>query len=179
MHPAPDKAARKHILARSIWLTVPGTIAVIGVAYKVVPPLVGLEEPIARLALATRWLVVAMIPYAAVCLAILGIRFFEGSHDPTRGDESDHLRIHCRVMQNTLEQLVWFAVCIFAIAPMLAPAEAHLVPIVCVFFFFARLVYWWGYFRVGTLGRSPGVQLTFTVNILLLFLALALLVRRL
>ena len=39
MHPAPDKAARKHILARSIWLTVPGTIAVIGVAYKVVPPL--------------------------------------------------------------------------------------------------------------------------------------------
>ena len=52
MHPAPDKAARKHILARSIWLTVPGTIAVIGVAYKVVPPLVGLEEPIARLALA-------------------------------------------------------------------------------------------------------------------------------
>ena len=166
-------------MARSIWFTVPGTIAVIGVAYNLIPPLGGLEEPIARLTLATRWLVVAMVPYAAVCLAILGIRFFEGSHDPTRGGESDRLKIHCRVMQNTLEQLVWFAVCIFAIAPMLAPAEAHIVPIVCVFFLFARLVYWWGYFRVGTLGRSPGVQLTFTVNILLLFLALALLVRRL
>ena len=178
-HPAPGKAARQHLLARSIWFTVPGTIAVIGVAYKLLPPLGGLEEPVARLMLATRWLVVAMIPYAAVCLAILGIRFFEGSHDPTRGDESDQLKIHSRVMQNTLEQFVWFAVCIFAIAPMLAPAEAHLIPIVCVFFLFARLVYWWGYFRIGTLGRSPGVQLTFTLNILLLFLALAFLVRRL
>ena len=166
-------------MARSIWFTVPGTIAVIGVAYNLIPPLGGLEEPIARLTLATRWLVVAMVPYAAVCLAILGIRFFEGSHDPTRGGESDHLKIHCRVMQNTLEQLVWFAVCIFAIAPMLAPAEAHLIPIVCVFFLFARFVYWWGYFRADTLGRSPGVQLTFTLNILLLFLALARLVRAL
>lgn len=178
-HPAPDKAARKHLIARSIWFTVPGTIVVIGVAYKLVPPLGDLEEPIARITLATRWLVVAMIPYAAVCLAILGIRYFEGSHDPTRGSESDHLKIHCRVMQNTLEQFIWFAVCLLAIAPMLAPAEAHLIPIVCVFFLFARLVYWWGYFRVGTLGRSLGVQLTFTLNILLLFLALARLVRAL
>ena len=139
--PAPDKAARQRLIARSIWFTVPGTIAVIGVACKLVPPLGGLEEPIARLTLATRWLVVAMIPYAAVCLAILGVRFFEGSHDPTRGGESDRLKIHCRVMQNTLEQFVWFAVCIFAIAPMLAAAEAHLIPIVCVFFLVARLVY--------------------------------------
>ena len=166
-------------MARSIWFTVPGTIAVIGVAYKLIPPLGGLEEPIARLTLATRWLVVALIPYVAVCLAILGIRFFEGSHDPTRGGESDRLKIHCRVMQNTLEQFVWFAVCIVAIAPMLAPAESHLIPIVCVFFLVARLVYWWGYLRSGTLGRAPGVQLTFTLNIHLLFLALALLVRRL
>ena len=178
-HPAPGKAARKHLIARSIWFTVPGTIAVIGFAYKLVPPLGGLEEPIARLTLATRWLVVAMLPYAAVCLTILGVRLFEGPHDPTRGGESDHLKIHVRVMQNTLEQLVWFALCILAIAPMLAPAEARLVPIACVFFFFARLIYWWGYLRIGTLARAPGVQLTFTLNIFLLLLALALLVRRL
>ena len=59
-HPAPGKTARQHLLARSIWFTVPGTIAVIGVAYKLLPPLGGLEEPVARLMLATRWLVVAM-----------------------------------------------------------------------------------------------------------------------
>ncbi|MSP48980.1 MAG: hypothetical protein EXQ95_06600 [Alphaproteobacteria bacterium] len=178
-HPAPDKAARQRLIVRSIWFTVPGTLAVIGIAYRLVPPLGDPDEPIARLALATRWLVVAMIPYAAVCLAILGIRFVEGSHDPTQGGESDRLKIHCRVMQNTLEQLVWFAVCLFALAPMLAPAEARLIPIVCVFFLFARFVYWWGYLRLGTLGRAPGVQLTFTLNIFLLLLALALLARTL
>lgn len=175
--PSPDKEARKRLIARSIWVTVPGTIAVIAVAYHLIPQLGGLEEPIARLMLATRWLVIAMIPYVAVCLAILGIRFSEGSHDPTRGDESDRLKIHCRVMQNTLEQFIWFAVCIFAIAPMLTSAEAHLIPIVCVFFLVARLLYWWGYLRIGTLGRAPGVQLTFTLNIHLFVIALGLLVR--
>lgn len=179
VHSSPDEATRKRLLARSIWLTVPGTLAVIGIAYRLIPPLGGFDEPAARLALATRWLAVAMIPYVAVCLAILGLRFFEGAHDPTRGDESIRLQVHCRVMQNTLEQLVWFAVCLFAIAPMLAPGEERLIPIVSVFFLVARLVYWWGYFRVGTLGRAPGVQLTFTLNILLLLVALALFFRTL
>lgn len=177
--PVLDKAARKRLLARSIWITVPGTLAAIYVAQRTVPPMSGLDEPVARLMLATRWLLVAMLPYVAVCLTILGIRFFEGAHDPTRGLESNRLKIHCRVMQNTLEQLVWFAVCILAIAPMLAPAEAHFVPIACVVFLVARLVYWWGYLRRGTLGRAPGVQITFTLNILLLVLALASFVRTL
>jgi uncharacterized membrane protein YecN with MAPEG domain len=53
----------------------------------------------------------------------------------------------------------------------------RLVPIVCVFFVFARLVYWWGYLRSGTLGRAPGVQLTFTLNIALLLLTGGLLAR--
>ncbi len=175
----PDKPTRQRLIARSIWVTVPGTLVAVGVAYQLVPPLDGLDEPVARLALVTRWLVVAMLPYVAVCLAILTIRFFEGAHDPTRGLESDRLKIHCRVMQNTLEQLVWFAVCVLALAPMLGPAEVHLIPIACVVFLFARLVYWWGYLRLGTLGRAPGVQITFTLNILLLILALASLVRTL
>jgi uncharacterized membrane protein YecN with MAPEG domain len=175
----PDKAARKYLIIRSIWYTVPGALAAIGIAYTLIPPLDGFDEPFARFALATRWLVVAMVPYVAVCLVIAGIRLFEGSHDPTRGTESRHLQIHCRVMQNTLEQLVWFAVCLFAVAPMLAPAQVHLVPIVCVFFLIARLTFWRGYLRAGTLGRSPGVQLTFTVNIFLLVVALVLLARTL
>ena len=48
----------------------------------VVPPLQGMEEAGARLVLAVRWLLVAMLPYAAVCLVILRARFLEGSHDP-------------------------------------------------------------------------------------------------
>lgn len=90
------------------------------------------------------------------------------------GGESERLKIQCRVMQNTLEQLVWFALCVVPLATYLAPAQAHLVPITCIFFALARIVYWWGYLRRGTLGRAPGVQLTFSLNILLLVLTLVL-----
>jgi uncharacterized membrane protein YecN with MAPEG domain len=170
-HPMGDKAARKRYISNSIYFTVPGTLAAIALFYlKLVPPLRGLEDPSARLALAFRWLFVAMIPYAAVCMTILSQRFFEGVHNPLAGGESERLRIHCRVMQNTLEQLVWFAISILALTTFLAPDQMRIVPIACGFFALARFVYWWGYLRSGTLGRAIGVQLTFTLNILLLVL---------
>jgi uncharacterized membrane protein YecN with MAPEG domain len=62
---------------------------------------------------------------------------------------------------------------VFALATLLDPVQMRLIPIACVFFLFARLLYWWGYLRAGTLGRAPGVQLTFTLNIALLLLALS------
>jgi uncharacterized membrane protein YecN with MAPEG domain len=167
-----DKAARQRFIKKSIWFTVPGTYVLIGVAYAILPPLEGLEETSARLLLAVRWLLVAMIPYAAVCMVILSARFFEGAHNPLLGGESERLKIQCRVMQNSLEQLVWFALCVLPLATFLAPAQARLVPIVCTFFAAARFVYWWGYLRSGTLGRAPGVQLTFSLNIALLVFAL-------
>ena len=167
-----DKSARQRRLRESLWFTVPGTYGGLGAAYAFVPPLAGLTEPGERLVFAARWLLVAFIPYAAVCLTILYERFAEGAHNPLLGAESERLKVHCRVMQNTLEQLVWFAFCILPLATLLSPAEARLIPILCVFFAFARFVYWWGYLRSGTLGRAPGVQLTFLLNIPLLVLVL-------
>ena len=162
------KSTRQRLIRRSLWLTVPGTYAVLGAAYALVPPLAGLADSSERLVLAVRWLVVASIPYAAVCMTILYQRYAEGAHNPLLGKESERLKIHCRVMQNTLEQLVWFALCILSLATYLSPSQARLIPILCVFFALARVVYWWGYFRRGTLGRSLGVQLTFLLNIPLL-----------
>jgi uncharacterized membrane protein YecN with MAPEG domain len=172
--PIGDRAARQSFIKRSIWFTVPGTYAILGAAYAILPPLEGMEEASARLLLAVRWLLVAMIPYAAVCMVIASVRFFEGAHNPLLGEESERLRIECRVMQNTLEQFVWLALCVVPLATYLTPAQARLVPIVCTFFAAARFVYWWGYLRSGTLGRAPGVQLTFSLNIALLVLSLAL-----
>jgi uncharacterized membrane protein YecN with MAPEG domain len=170
-------SARKRLLRESIWFTVPGTYAVLGAAYALVPPIAGLAEPGERLILAVRWLLVALLPYAAVCLTILYQRYAEGAHNPLLGGESEHLKVHCRAMQNTLEQLLWFALCILSLATQLSPSQARLIPILCVFFALARFVYWWGYLRRSTLGRAPGVQLTFSLNIPLLGLALVLFVR--
>jgi uncharacterized membrane protein YecN with MAPEG domain len=173
------KGARQRYIARSIWFTVPGTFLLIWAAYRVLPPLQGLEEPVARLVLALRWLLVAMLPYVAVCITIAALRFLQGAHNPLLGAESERLAIHCRVMDNTLEQLVWFALSLLALASLLSPEQARVVPILCVFFALARFVYWWGYLRRGTLGRAPGVQLTFTLNIALFATALLLFARQL
>ena len=170
-------ASRKRVLAKSIWLTVPGTYIVIAAAYAVTPPMSGLLEPAARLVLAARWLLVAALPYAAVCLVILYQRFAEGAHNPLAHVESERLKVHCRVMQNNLEQLALFAACIVPLATYLSSDQARLIPITCVFFAAARLLYWWGYLRNGTLGRAPGVQLTFTLNVSLLAAAIAMFAR--
>jgi uncharacterized membrane protein YecN with MAPEG domain len=172
-----DMHARQRFIRRSLWFTVPGSYAGLGVAYALVPPIAGLAEPSERLILATQWLLVAFIPYAAVCLTILYQRYAEGAHNPLLGRESETLKIHCRVMQNTLEQLLWFALCLLPLSTYLSPGQARLIPILCVFFAVARVVYWWGYLRNGTLGRSPGVQLTFSLNIPLFILVLVLFAR--
>jgi len=177
--PGGDIRVRQRLIRKSLWLTVPGSPAVLGVAYALVPPIAGLAEASDRLIFAARWLLVAFIPYAAVCLTILYQRYAEGTHNPLLGGESERLRIHCRVMQNTLEQLVWFVLCLLPLSTYLSPSQARLIPILCVFFAVARLVYWWGYLRNGTLGRAPGVQLTFSLNIPLFILALALFARSL
>lgn len=169
-----DASQRRRVIASSIWFTVPGTILAFATAYALTPPLAGLDTAVDRLTFAVRWLFVAFLPYAAVCLVILHRRFVEGAHNPLSNAESERLKIHGRVMQNTLEQLVWLALCILPLATLLSPSQARVIPIACVFFVFARVAYWWGYLHNGTLGRAPGVQLTFTLNIALLVATLVL-----
>jgi uncharacterized membrane protein YecN with MAPEG domain len=175
--PGGGKTERQRLIRKSLWFTVPGSYAVVGATYAIVPPFAGLTEPSQRIVLAAQWLLVALIPYAAVCLTILYQRYAEGAHNPLLGGESERLKVHCRVMQNTLEQLLWFALCLLALSTYLSPSQARLIPILCVFFALARFVYWRGYLREGTLGRAPGVQLTFSINIPLFVLALALFAR--
>ncbi|MDP6943825.1 MAG: MAPEG family protein, partial [Myxococcota bacterium] len=121
-------------------------------------------EPGARLAFALPWCFVAFVPYALVCVTISQLRLFQGAHDPLAGAEDEALKLHCRVMQNTLEQLVWFVLCILPLSVLLGPDQVHLVPLSAGVFTLARLAYWRGYFLKGTLGRRYGVQMTFTLN---------------
>lgn len=165
-HPVGPRRARVRYIARTAVPTVLATYAVAAALYFwVVPPPDGMAELAARIALALRCSAVAVLPYFAVCLVILTRRLIEGSHDPLAGAESHALQVERRVMQNTLEQLVAFVLAILALATMLAPAQMRLLPIVTGGFVVARLAYWWGYHRSGTLGRAPGVQMTYALTV--------------
>ena len=178
-HVVGGRAERKRFLMGSVSLTVPITLAFVGgLFYADVFGVTDGATPHAILVLAVQSLFVAMLPYAAVCLTILQRRLTEGAHNPLVAEASERLAIHCRVMQNTLEQLVWFAICTLALATVLTPSEAHLLPIAAGTFCIARLLYWWGYLRKGTLGRRYGVQVTFTLNIGLLIATGVLLIAR-
>ena len=49
-HPIGDRAARKRFISRSLWLTVPGTLLVVGARYHFVPPNNGLQGDAPRAA---------------------------------------------------------------------------------------------------------------------------------
>lgn len=176
-----EARSRQRIIRSSIIWTVPLTMLALIGGYFVVPFHVhDAVSPVSNaIGFALPWVFVAALPYFAVCLTILYVRFAEGAHNPLLGQESERLRLHCRVMQNTLEQLVWTAICLLAIAALVASrSELRIIPLASSLFVIARLVYWWGYTRRGTLGRAPGVQMTFTINGVLLVLTLALFVLR-
>ena len=181
-HSVGDREDRKRFLLSTTVLTVPGTLAAVVVPWWLGwPEVEGVfanEEAATtaeRLRFAFTWSFVGFVPYALICLRILQTRLTQGAHNPLEGAEDTALKIHCRAMQNTLEQLIWFVLCIVPVTLCLPYDGLHLVPLVTLGFVFARLAYWWGYFQNGTLGRRYGVQMTFTLNIGLLLLAAALL----
>jgi len=160
-HPVGGRSARRSFIVGQAPATILGTAACLAAAFYLWPFAALTASPAD---LAFQWLFVSMLPYGAVCLVIHADRLREGSHNPLAGAESEHLKIHCRVMQNTLEQLIWFACCLLPLSTVLAPGEFHAIPILACGFVLARLAYWRGYFTDGTLGRRYGVQMTLTIN---------------
>lgn len=142
-------------------LTIPVTVAV-GAALEawVVPHLVATDAA-SRLAIAARSIAVAASPLAAVIATLMVERLVSGAHNPLLGQESVRLRIHARVLQNTLEQWALFAAGAGASALALPERHLHVLTVAALTFVAGRALFWWGYLRPNnTLGRAPGVQVT-------------------
>jgi uncharacterized membrane protein YecN with MAPEG domain len=159
---------RQWMIAGSLWWT--GAVLLLGVpalfVWVVSPPRIDASHELAaRLAFAAKCNAVAVLPYLLVCIRIMLGRFLEGAHNPLSHAQSAGLTVDCRVMQNHLEQTFVFAISTTALAAMLGAAQLGILAIATGIFVLGRLVFWWGYHREGTLGRAPGVQLTFGVTI--------------
>jgi uncharacterized membrane protein YecN with MAPEG domain len=167
---------RQRRILGSVWWTLPLVLlGIVALHLWVVPP-PAIDGRGERIAFALQCNAIAVMPYFLVCLKITTTRFLQGTHDPIAHTPSPSLAIDCRVMQNHLEQLVAFSIAALALATMLPRAHLQVLPLATGFFVLGRLIFWWGYHRDGTLGRAPGVQITFAVTVPMVLGAFAMVV---
>ena len=157
--------ARQRSILGSTWWTLPLVLLGIPALDLWVVGAPAIDGRGERIAFALQCNAVALMPYFVVCMKIAGTRFFQGSHDPLTHATSASLAIDCRVLQNHLEQLVAFAIAALALATLLPAAHLQLLPLATAAFVLGRILYGWGYHRQGTLGRAPGVQISFAVTV--------------
>ncbi|MEE2787930.1 MAG: MAPEG family protein [Myxococcota bacterium] len=160
-----------HVFMASFWYTVPGTLALTWAAYTWIwPNYAGPATLAGRMAFALQCIFFAFLPVAATSMTVVIKRVADGAHDPLRGYESRSLRIHSRVLQSHIQQFIWFAVCTLALSTRFEGSEMRLLPVVAGIFLAARFLYWFGFATGDPIKRSPGAQITLTINVAMLLL---------
>jgi len=117
--------------------------------WQLLPPLSGMDSLQTRMlvslkcvALATLFCLVAGIE------AVAHERLQSNAFDPLQGHQTERLRVNLRYLQNTLEQLVVFAVGLFGLAAYLDSGSAMRIVIAStVVWILNRFAFWIGYHR--------------------------------
>ena len=147
-------------IAIILWLTL----------FYFIPPISGMEDPIARLFLAI----------SCICLAVLfcffmGIeavsheRLFSEAINPLLGKESKRLQINLRYLQHTLEQLILFIPGLLALAYICdTPTTIKAVVATTVVWIVARFAFWIGY-HISPDYRAPGLISMITSLVMLIY----------
>ena len=133
------------------------------------PPVAGMELLGARMAFALKCCCVATL----FCLvtgieAVAHERLQSPAFDPLTGFETRRLRVNQRYLQNTLEQIVVFAIGLFGLA-LYSPGGAAMraVEATTIVWILARLAFWAGYHRSAAMRGlgAPGVAMSLLVLI--------------
>lgn len=130
----------------------------------VIPPIVGMEEPLARVMFALGLNVVAILPLFVMIATVGNSRFLSDAIDPLKHKESKEMEVDAHVVDNTLQQNFVFFVGTLALASVIPPACANVLVAVTIVFVIARLAFWLGY-RVNPLYRAPGMSATAYMNL--------------
>ncbi|HET7606641.1 MAG TPA: MAPEG family protein [Sphingomicrobium sp.] len=117
--------------------------------YRLLPPLEGMDDPGARMLMALKCLAVAtLFTLVAGVEAVAHERLQSAAFDPLAGHETRRLRVNLRFLQNTLEQLVIFAVGLLGLAAYMTSGEAmRAVPATAIVWVLNRYAFWIGYHR--------------------------------
>jgi hypothetical protein len=116
---------------------------------RLIPPLAGMESLEARMLVALKCVVAATLYcFVTGIEAVAHERLQGAAFDPLAGHETRRLRVNSRYLQNTLEQLITFAVGLFGLAVYLTNGDSmRTLPAVTVLWIINRFAFWIGYHR--------------------------------
>ena len=134
----------------------------------------GLFQPVTHGKAVAFSLVIATYPLALGLLWAASTRFFVQNLDGSDPEPGTPLDITRRYLQNTLEQTVLFALAAIAFFFAAPEFSASLLPVMAVWFFIARALFWIGYRSANTLNRAIGFAASFHPSLCLLLAALVL-----
>jgi uncharacterized MAPEG superfamily protein len=147
------------VVSTALWLAL----------YWLLPPLAGMDDLGARMLLALKCVAVAtLFCFVAGVEAVAHERLQSDAFDPLAGHQSHRLRINLRYLQNTLEQLIVFAVGLFGLAAYLTTGEAmRAVIATTIVWILSRFAFWIGYHRSAAMRGlgAPGMAITMIVLI--------------
>lgn len=124
-----------------------------------------------RLAYAVKWVALGAVPLAAAIASVGNARFNSEAIDPTAGKESATMVVNGRVVDNTVQQYLLFAVASLALAASLSGDKLGVIAAAAIVFVIARMVFWIGY-RIRPVYRAAGFSSTFYLNLVLFGYAL-------
>lgn len=116
-----------------------------------------------RLAYAAAWLLpIAIVIFLMTVATGIG-RFLAGQADPTLTADSRYVDISRRVLTNTVEQSLIFALAALAMAALTPAGLLGTLGALAILFVIARLAFWIGYL-IDPIYREAGMALTFQIN---------------
>lgn len=138
--------------------------------YRLLPPLSGMDSLDARMVVALKCTAAAtLFCFVAGIEAVAHERLQSAAFDPLAGSETKRLRVNLRYLQNTLEQLIVFAVGLFGLAAYLTSGSSmRILPAVMVIWILNRYAFWIGYHRSAAM-RGLGAPSMAVSLIMLLY----------
>jgi hypothetical protein len=137
------------------------------------PPVAGMETLGARMLFALKCLCLATL----FCLvtgveAVAHERLRSAAFDPLTGFETKRLRVNLRYLQNTLEQLIVFAVGLFGLAAYSPGGDAmRAVEATTATWILARWAFWLGYHRSAAMRGLGAPSMAISMIVLLYVVA--------
>jgi len=137
--------------------------------FRLLPPLNGMDELGSRMLVALKCVALAtLFTLVAGVEAVAHERFQTAAFDPLLGHQTQRLRVNLRYLQNTLEQIMVFAVGLFGTAAYLSGGDAmRAVPATTIVWILNRFAFWVGYHKSSAMRALGAASMAISLIMLL------------